>query len=225
MTANTRHGHGWDRQTIAPPQQQGPVAPPPEPAYVGADRNSHGIIPVRSVDAFFQALPPEAIQFVAYTGDVRLTSSNLVVNAKIDITSFEVPANTAFVITDVQWFGLVPSRFSNVPLLSIGPEQLAGLIRFDLTFNGNAPISATANMVNPYGSAPAVSRTGWPYVELSQSPNRGTFVMYAKSRQVITAKAYIDVIPQFWLTMLGVRVLGYALPELDLGQAIKKISR
>lgn len=224
MTANTRHGHGWDRQTIAPPQQQRPVEPSPEPAYVGADRK-HGIIPVRSVDAFFQALPPEAIQFVAHTGDVRLTSSNLVAGAKIDITSFEVPATTALVITDVQWFGLVPSRFSNVPPLPIGPEQLAGLIRFDFTFNGTAPVSSTATMVNPYGSSPAVSRTGWPYTELSQSPNRGTFVMYAKSRQIVTAKAYIDVIPQFWLTLLGVRILGYGLPELDLGQAIKRISR
>lgn len=224
MTANTRHGHGWDRQTIAPPQQRRPVAPPPEPAYVGADR-PYGIIPVRSVDAFFQALPPEVIQFATHTGDVRLTSSNLIVNGTIDITTFEVPVGTAFVITDAQWFGLVPSRFINTPLLPIGPEQLAGLIRFDLTVSGTGPVSSTADMVDPYTAAPSVARTGWPYVELSQSPNRGTFVMYAKGRQVITAKAYIDAIPQFRLTMLGVRILGYRLPELDLGQAIKKITR
>lgn len=206
MASNTppRHGAELDRQRPN-------VAEP-----------TGGPYPPRQLPAFFENLPPQALQFLAHSGEVAVTNQNLVAGGIIEISQLRVPKNYMFVITDVQYYGLVPSIEPYSPLVPIQKEQLVGLIRFDLTFQDRQPMRTTGDYVNPYVPGPEFIREGWPFVELSPSGCCDNFTLYAKSDMKISAKAHIDVVPNFWLSMLGVRFTGYTLPELMVEENIKR---
>jgi len=199
-----RHGIEWDRQG---PSKAEPTGGPCPPVHLGA---------------FFEALPPQTLQFLSHSGEVRITAANLIAGNAIEISRLRVPENYAFVITDVQYYGLVPSRYLNAPLIPLLPEQLTGLIRFDLIIQDRQPMRSTGDYVDPYSLAPETISEGWPYTELSPTSSRDVFVLYAKSKMTVVAKAWVDVVPRFWLSVLGVRFTGYTLPELMVEAAIKK---
>lgn len=204
METPPRHGSDWGQQG---PSLAEPTGGPRPPKHLGA---------------FFESLPPEALQFLSHAGEVRVTSSNLVAGTAIEISRLQVPENHAFVITDVQYYGLVPSRFLNAPLVALEPEQLVGLIRFDLVVQERQPMRSTGDYVNPYLFTPETKAEGWPFTETSPTSTRDVFVLYAKSKMNVVAKAWIDVVPRFWLSMLGVRFTGYTLPVLMVEAAVKR---
>lgn len=204
MAMPPRHGIEWDRQGPSPAEPTGGPYPP------------------KHLGAFFESLPPQTLQFLSHAGEVRITATNLVAGNAIEISRLRVPENYAFVITDVQYYGLVPSRYLNAPMIAIQSEQLVGLIRFDLIVQDRQPMRSTGDYVDPYTLAPETKAEGWPFTELSPTSTRDIFVLYAKSKMNVVAKAWIDVVPRFWLSVLGVRFTGYTLPELMVEAAIKK---
>jgi hypothetical protein len=200
-----RHGPDWG--------QQGPSAAEP----TGGARQGLG--------AFFAGLPPEALQFLSHTGEIKITGPSLVAGQRIEISRVQVPENFAFVITDVQYYALVPSKYLGGPLIALQPEQLVGLIRFDLIVQDRQPMRSTGEYINPYMAGPRIRAEGWPFVEISPTSTRDNLFLYAKSKMTVAAKAWIDVVPRFWLSMLGVRITGYTLPELVVVEAIKRANR
>jgi hypothetical protein len=199
-----RHGSEWDRQSPSVAEPTGGPKPP------------------RQLGAFFEELPPEAVDFLTHSGEVKVNAQNLVVGNTIEISRIQVPTNYMFVITNVEFYGLVPSKFPYSPLVPVLKEQLVGLIRFNLLFQNRQSMRSTGDYVNPYVVVPEFKREGWPFVELSPSEVCENFSLYAKSDDKITAVAYVDVIPNFWLSILGVRFTGYALPELMVQEHIKR---
>lgn len=210
-----RHGVDLDRQGPSPAEPTG------------------GPIPSKQLGAFFEDLPPQALQFFAHSGDMQMSALNLFVGNSIELCRLTVPNQQAFVVTDVQYYGLVPSRHFNAPLLPLQIEQLVHLIRFELVIEEYRPMrldGAHANTVavppGDMGPLPPVNVftrfEGWPFVELAPTSDRGMFALYAKSRANIVAKAWVEALPRFWLSKLGVRITGYTVSEQALESAIKK---
>lgn len=199
-----RHGSEWDRQRPNVVEPTGGPCPP------------------RQLGAFFEQLPPEAVDFLTHAGQVQVDGQNLVAGNVIEITRLQVPKNYMFVITDVQFYGLVPSEFPYSPPVPILKEQLTGLIRFNLLFQDRQTMRSSGDYFNPYVPGPKFKREGWPFVELSPSDDCENFSLYAKSDDKVSAVAYVDVVPNFWLSTLGARFTGYALPELMVEAHIKR---
>jgi hypothetical protein len=199
-----RHGFEWGKQGPSLAEPTGGPRPP------------------RQLGQFFESLPPEAVNFLAHSGQVQIDKDNLIAGNTINISELEVPKNYAFVITDVQYYGLVPSTEPYGPFVPLKREQLAGLIRFDLLFQNRQSMRTTGDYVNPYFPAPEIIREGWPFVELSPSQEGENFSLYAKSSVKIKAVAHVDIVPAFWLSILGVRFTGYSLPEIMVEAAIKR---
>jgi len=197
MGIPARHGADWG--------QQGPSVAEP----------AGGPKPPKQLGAFFESLPPQALQFLSHSGQVRMTAQNLVAGTSVEISKIRVPENFAFVITDVQYYGLVPSRSLSAPFIPLLSEQLSGLIRFDLVIQDRQAMRSTSDLAQ-------TKAEGWSFLETSPTSTRDVFVLYAKSRMSVVAKAWIDVVPVFWLSVLGVRFTGYTLPELMVEAAIKK---
>lgn len=181
------------------------------------------ILPMRAVDAFFADLPNYSVQFLAEVSEVRVTASNLVANTGITVLDFQVTDKYVWVVTDFQAFGLCPSRDLEAPMIAISAEQLAGLIRFDLTMSERQPLRVDVNLVDPYSAASAVAstKTGWPFTATSLT-NRGSFALYAKSQQHVKVTAYVDVVPRFWLSVLGARITGFSLPETSFDEIFNR---
>lgn len=197
MGVPSRHGSDWG--------QQGPSVAEP----------AGGPAPSKHLGAFFETLPPQALQFLSHTGQVRTTAQNLVAGNSIEISKVRVPENFAWVITDVQYYGLVPSLFPAAPLIPLLPEQLSGLLRFDLVIQDRQAMRSTHDLAQ-------TKTEGWSFLETSPTSTRDVFALYAKSKMSVVAKAWVDVVPTFWLSAIGVRLTGYTLPELMIEAAIKK---
>lgn len=183
-----------------------------------------GLLPVKIVDAFFQGLPSESVQHIAEAGSARVTEANLVAGTSITITTATVPDKYVWAITDVQFYALCPSCKLEAPLVPLTVEQLTGFLRFELTAGQRQPFRTSNNLVNPYGSSsdPASASTGWPFVSLTPAGVRGVFALYAKSNQPIQVVVKVDVVPRFWISVVGVRFTGFALPEVIWAEFLRR---
>lgn len=183
-----------------------------------------GLMSVKTVDAFFQGLPSESIQHLAQSGSARVTESNLVAGSTITITTATVPDKYVWAITDVQFYALSPSKQLEGPLIPLSVEQLVGFMRFELTAGQRQPFRTANTLVNPYASSSSVAteNTGWPFVSLTPAGPRGTFALYAKSNQPVQVEVKIDVVPRFWITVVGARFTGFSLPEVSWAEVLRR---
>jgi hypothetical protein len=225
MGSPTRHGVDWGR--VAP----SPVGP--KELDVSKPGGSSGgpfmpgttqVMPVSVIDAFFEELPEPAIQPIIKTVEGQYTFTQINPNnpnlpgvlLPIQFALFTVPQQYVYIIVDVTYYATTPAKKLNMPAVVLGPEQLVGLARFDLTFSGRQAARFDMQVVSPYantGTTPSLL-TGWPFLETKFGPQRTTgFAVYARSSQQVLVTVYFDVIPQFLITKLGAHMHGYAVPE------------
>jgi len=191
---------------------------------VGLGHEHVQAIPVKQLFTFFQSLPTPDLQQITRTVEGRWQTSTPTTGSLI-LASFAVPAQTVFIITDVLYYALCPSALYEGPLVALEEHQLAGLVRFDLSFNQTSPMETQATTASPYAAAStaASERSGWPMLNVPFGARRSSgFALFARSQQVVNVTAYIDVSPRFAISKLGAHLHGFSAPESRFEEAFRK---
>lgn len=180
---------------------------------------SYGALPVKVVDSFFADLPAGAFQQFSRVTEQRLTwsawvNTDLTLKAipAMQLDSFSVPPQYVYIFTDVKFYALCPSKHLEGAYIQLDEQQLTGIARFILTFNGNAPLRQEANISVP--SLGQLPRAGWPGLNDEFGAQRTIgFALYARSQQVIYVEVQIDFAPRFLIRKFGAQFHGVAMPE------------
>jgi hypothetical protein len=180
------------------------------------------------IDAFFQELPELSVQPIIKLMEAQFTFTDLTTVASaitsgvnlpaipVSFDFFSVPPQYVYIIVDVLYYALAPSKWSYSPLVQLSAEQLAGLARFDLTFSGRQPARFDMSTIAPHANpgSTATLSTGWPLLETLFGPQRTTgFAVYARSSQDVKVTVTFSDVPHFVITKIGAHLHGYAVPE------------
>lgn len=198
-----------DRPT--PASGGGPGSGPSKPA---------GPIPVKVLNACLDRLPFESISMFTrnmearYSWDVLSTNG---FNRRYDLHLFTVPKQYVYVITDLTYYALAPSRSLEAPFVKLDTHALAGIFHFDLQLANKQAMSFYTSSYDGYkscniGTAPAEVTTGWSHLDQNFGPQRTIgFALYAKENVEAHAFVVVDNLPRFQITKLGAVCHGIAL--------------
>jgi hypothetical protein len=227
-----RHGVDWGRGAPTPivgdptavlknlPSGGGPAGPGPVP--------TSGALPVKVIDSFLADLPAGAIQQFSRVTEAKLTwgawvNPDLTYKSQpsMQLDSFSVPDKYVYVFTDIKFYALCPSCHLENAFVELREQQLAGIVRFMLTFNGVSPMRQEANtFVLGTGQ---IQRTGWTGLNDEFGAQRTIgFALFARSLQVVYTEVQIDVAPRFRIWKFGAQFHGIAVPEATFEGVFEK---
>lgn len=173
-----------------------------------------GVFRMKEVDEFLTALPYPGIQQIAQHDSILYDPSTMWEPGSVIIfSSLTVPKGMTQVITDVKFFGTVPSEnLAGQPRL-LGDAELYGLFRFGIQFNRRNPMQIEGNFVQPTTATTIGLRSGWPFLNQKFGVERTSgFAIYAGDSAEIQAGARVDGVINIPLFSLGVRIDGFTLP-------------
>jgi hypothetical protein len=185
----------------------GQPAPPPEVRS--------GSIPVDQVDAWLNELPKESVRQLLAAAEVRY-DHRLPVGESFTLIAQEVESQYTWVLTDIEYYALVPTTGMQSPPKQLPRESLVGLVTFGIKFAGKTPMRELGLRLSPY-SAPfqtPFTGSGWPWLNTFFGPQRmPSFALYAKSGERITVEAKIENQPRFPISKIGVNLHGFTISE------------
>lgn len=231
-----RHGIDWGRAGVTPVSPTDlerttsrplPTTPSSAPDNQAKPLGLPRVLSVRTIDAFYETLPSRTIQYFSQCGQARCSASNLVAGGVINIVNATVPEKYVWVVTDAAFYGLCPSSHLEAPSVPVSYASLVGLLRFEITLGDRQPLANSGSYMNPYAavsSDPNAGTTGWPFTETPLT-SRGSFALYARSQQAVRVVAQVDVVPRFWLSVLGARLTGFTIPEVTFDEILRKQQR
>lgn len=222
-----RHGHDWHRSQPTPAspvgvQARNPFQLQPGTPLPSADQQP-GVVPVHEVGvistqtlhAFYEALPDPSVQQLTKVVEAHWPHASTV-GSILSLSTFAVPAQFVYILTDVLYYATCPSSFLEGPPVQLEAYQLTGLVHFELTLGDRQPMRIDSSMFSPYGDAntAAAAASGWSMLDQVFGARRGgSFALYARSSQEVKVQVVIDVVPRFSLTKLGAHFHGFAVPE------------
>lgn len=222
MGQPNRHGHGGWSGVPVPLGVGTPAAgrggPDGAPSLAPGAQQQARVLTVRSLNTFLEALPNQNVSHLALhtTQPYDPTTGP---GTKLALQTNTVPDGNSWVITDLRFFALAPSTGLMTPPTYLQPENLAGLLRFDIQFASRSPLKLEGTFYSVYAGAAATalqvgSRSGWPFTRQDFGTQRElSFALYAKEGDQIDAIANVDIAPQFPLAALGVEVHGFVVPS------------
>jgi hypothetical protein len=126
-----------------------------------------------------------------------------------------VPNNMVSIVTDIQWFGIIPGSSMVSPPRMLNEAGLYGQMYFTLLFNGRTPLELEGEYANITGIATgaAVGRiNGWPFLQRDVGEECPCFAVYAQAGARITGRFTTTSFQTFPITAVGTRINGFSLP-------------
>jgi hypothetical protein len=182
-------------------------------------------IPVKQLFPFFQSLPTPDLQQISKTVEARWPQAAYAVGQTVELASFVVPAQSVYIVTDVLYYALCPSALYSGPLIALEEHQLVGIVRFELSFNQNAPMQNDMDVIDPYSlpGANTYHRSGWPLLNVPFGARRSSgFALFARSGQTVSITASVDEIPRFVITKIGAQFHGFSASESRFEEAFRR---
>lgn len=216
-----RHGVDWGRvHPLGPggaggPRTAGKPAPLPQPQAEKVDAvvKVAGLLPVRVLGAFYETLPDPSVQQVTKTVE-GYWSRSYRANDQFALATFAVPDQYVYVLTDVEYYALAPSRNLAAPETALGDHQLVGLLRFELNIGNRQPMRLDAETVNPNTSSGSNASSGWGLLNTTFGARRSaSFAVYARSQQTVQVNVTLIDVPRFNLSKIGAQFHGFGVPE------------
>lgn len=215
-----RHGHNWSQMPSGPDASHGNAAgvryknrgPTPSGPAVGTRPNE---IPIAWYNAWLQQLPPASVTQLFAVQEARFNHA-LLADQAYSIGTMQVPAQTVWVFTDVEYYGMVPAVGMGAPPVLMAGEALHGIVRFELQFSGQVPYQVQGYRLNAYATPTQtpVQRGGWPWLNKTYGVQRmPSFALYARSDAKITVQGVIEDPPRFPIVKTGVNLHGFSIPE------------
>lgn len=226
-----RHGVDWGRNQQTPASPVGVAARNPfqigglTPYQPEATAQQQGVVPVQVLYAFFQALPDPTVQQLTQVIEGHWSHS-ATTSSRIALSTFSVPSQFVYVLTDIYYYATCPSSSLAGPPVSLSAYQMAGLVHFELSLGDRQPMRLDATMFNPYGAGTAsnAQASGWSMLDTPFGARRGgAFALYARSSMVVKVEAVVDVVPRFSITKIGAHFHGFAVPEGTFDTIFRRI--
>lgn len=219
-----RHGHGgWSNRPARLGPAQGLVrsgapalTPLPQRDPVGVEERNVGVIRVKSIDQFLTQFPSPSYQhFTRHESVLWDPVAFGFVGAIVQMFESFVPDGMVNIITDVQWFAVVPGTAMSSPPQLLNEAGLYGQMYFQILFNGRTPMELEGEYANITGIFPApqgIGRVnGWPFLNRDLGEECPCFAVYAQSGAQITSRFITTANQTFPITTLGCRINGFTL--------------
>jgi hypothetical protein len=175
-----------------------------------------GVVRSKAIDEFLTQFPTPSIQHFTRHESVLWDPFQFGFAGAI-IQTFEaiVPNNMVYVLTDVQWFAIVPGPGLNSPPQMLNEAGVYGQMYFQILFNGITPLELEGEYANITG-APTTQATGrvngWPFLLRDVGEECPCFAVYAKSGARVTGRLVTTSSQTFPITAIGTRINGFSLP-------------
>jgi len=218
-----RHGHGgWGgipaRLGQLPPRnakiQSSPVA---HNQAMGSEERNVGVLRVKEIDDFLTQFPNPSVQHFTRHESV-LWNPNLFAGNNVVFQMFEakVPDNMVWVVTDVQWYIIVPGPGLNSPPRMLNEAGVYGQMYFQILFNNITPLELEGEYANVFGVGnPPIAFgrvNGWPFLRRDIGEECPCFAIYARTGSRVTGQFTTTAFQTFPITAVGTRINGFSLP-------------
>lgn len=224
-----RAGRDWGEAIPGAVPPEGRPAKIPEQKLTGGGGGGlppapqGGPVPVKVVNACLDRLPFESISMFTRNMEMRYSwditaAAGIGSNGRYDLHLFTVPKQYVYIITDLTYYVLAPSRSLEAPFTQLGEHAIAGIMHFELLLADKAAMSFFTSTYDGYKSsntavAAAQVTTGWSHLEKSFGPQRTIgFALYAKEDVQAHAFFVVDNLPRFNITKVGAICHGIKVP-------------
>ena len=204
-----------------------PKSKKPQPTGVpkkGTVPTPQRVIPVRVLQAFYEALPAPQVQQLSIAEEAYYSNEIFVGGDPLVLASFTIPQQVVYVFTDVEFYALTPPEGIVGPPQALTTYDLAGMLTVRIEFSGRTPLLMRYRPFNPYNAGPVAGSnvyvnplSGWGFLDETFGAQRTSgFALYGRSSEVAQFSILpptLSQLPRFPISRLGIKLFGFAVPE------------